>query len=307
MTRRREGLIVAGPTGSGKSTLALEIAQAEGGVILNGDSLQLYDALPLLTAQPSSQDQGAVPHFLYGVVSPLSPVCSAGQWCGMIAQLLGLSWSEHPAPTPVLFSHEGTLLERIPPQAMPIVVGGTGFYLQALVKGLSPIPPVPPHILQETQDQSLEHAYGKLDQVDPVTAKRLQPGDTQRIIRALSVWNATGRPLSAWQVLPRVPLPYPFRVHCVLPEKDVLHQRLRSRLNHMVSGGVFEEVRLFMEQLSPKALQTSPVTRALGFREIQKFWEGTMTQREAVERIFQLTRQYAKRQMTWLRHQKWGD
>jgi tRNA dimethylallyltransferase len=190
---------------------------------------------------------------------------------------------------------------------MPIVVGGTGFYLQALVKGLAPIPPVPPHILHETQDQSLEHAYGKLDQVDPVTAKRLQPGDTQRIIRALSVWNATGRTLSAWQVLPRVPLPYPFRVHCVLPEKDVLHQRLRSRLNHMVSGGVFEEVRLFMEQLSPKALQTSPVTRALGFREIQKFWEGTMTQREAVERIFQLTRQYAKRQMTWLRHQKWGD
>lgn len=283
MKKKRCGLIVAGPTGSGKSTYALKIAQKKGGLILNADSLQLYSGLPLLTAQPSLEDREHVPHFLYEIFDEDAPLCSAQKWVHLVQEVLRTACKG---------------------EQFPLLVGGTGFYLQALTMGLSPIPSVSADILQELAKRPLEELYRELECVDPSLAVRLKAQDRQRIIRGLSVWQATGKRLSEWQMQPRIPFPYPFEWKILLPDRLELHKRLEERLKQIVTQGAFEEVKRLMRKLQEKQLFKAPVTRALGFQEMWAFWEGHLTREEAIQKTLEKTRQYAKRQITWLKHQK---
>lgn len=268
-------IIVAGPTASGKSAHAYKLAQELNGVILNGDSLQIYRGLEILTAQPSCEDRQTLSHRLYGVLDPQNS-CSAGQWLSLILPEIDKA------------HQEGTV---------PLVVGGTGFYLKALLEGIPSIPPIDPVIrtrLQERQDD----LHAKLKIHDPVLAERINPHDTQRILRGLEVFYGTGKPLSFWQSQKPTPFPYTFEKVLLMPSKEDLSLRIEQRLEMMLVQGVVEEVaRVMAQPLSPTA------SKAIGLKEFQGYIEGKSSLKDAKELVLLRTCQYAKRQRTWFRHQ----
>lgn len=276
-------VLIAGPTGSGKSGLALRLAEALGGVVVNADSLQVYRALPILTAQPSAAEKARAPHRLYGVLG-LSETCSAGRYAKLAASEIDQAQA---AGQPV------------------IIVGGTGLYLKALTEGLSPIPQTPPQLRarlrEEWEAQGPEPLRAELKQADPVWSGQIAPGDTQRLLRGLEVFRATGRPLSDWQKEPREPvLRSPWRGLVLTPDKAWLEDRCAERFNQMLRAGVLEELRAFQELPGGDA---SAVTQALGYRPLSAHLRGAMSLDEAREETLKDTRRFAKRQMTWARTQ----
>ena len=266
----------------------MDAASARNGVIVNADSLQLYDALPLLTAQPPPQDKEAIPHRLYGILKP-GERCSAAQWRTLAIEEIDAA---HAAGK------------------LPILTGGTGFYFKALMHGLSPLPDVPVEVRAETM--ALQKKLGNpafhadLAKIDPVMAARLNPNDTQRLVRAREIIAATGKSLAHWQSLPVEPPPahYVFELVLVSPERAVLYERCNARFDAMMKNGALDEVRNFDRDIQDdKVPADAPLTHALGFRPLQSALRGRMPMDEALEKAKAETRQYAKRQVTWFRHQ----
>lgn len=280
--------IIAGPTASGKSAYALNLAREIGGAVINADSLQIYDGLPLLTAQPSENDQACCPHYLYASMSPDATV-NAMDWRDMaIAEI-------YKARADGL---------------VPVVVGGTGFYLKTLMQGLSPIPEIPNEVRilsEDLMDQlGIEDFFLQLKSLDPVLAERIDPHNRQRLIRAYEVMAHTGKPMSYWQSLPPVGVPedMDFQPHIILPERDALYARCNARFDQMVVQGVVEEVRHFDDLiLAGKVPFDCALTHALGFRPLQAHVRGEMDLDTAIILSKNETRHYAKRQVTWFRHQ----
>lgn len=274
--------VVAGTTASGKSAYAYRLAQEKNGVIVNGDSLQVYRGLEILTAQPSVEEQKEVPHRLYGFLDP-SEACSAGKW----------------------LSFALTEIENIQKEGrLPIVVGGTGLYLKALIEGITSLPSVNPSLRKELQDQgrSQESLYAELQNVDSALAARINSQDHQRTLRGLEVFYGTGKPLSFWQSQKPSRLPYEFEKILFMPSKEELQVRIATRLNEMLTKGVLEEVaRALASSLSSTAM------KAIGLREFESFLQGHCSLEDAKNLILLHTRQYAKRQKTWFRHQFEAD
>ena len=276
-------IVVAGPTASGKSGLALAIAQAFDGVVVNADSMQVYDALPILTARPGPVDLARVPHRLYGVLDPARP-CSAAVWRDLARAEVEAAWAAG---------------------RLPIVVGGTGMYLAALTEGLSPIPDVPAAVRAESRAllDTLGNAafHARLAAVDPVMAARLAPGDSQRMVRAWEVWAATGRSLADWQAIPREgALPARWFTLALLPERERLHAACAARFDAMMAAGAVAEAAAFAARGLDPAL---PVSKVLGLRELAAHAAGRIGRDAAVAAALAATRAYAKRQVTWVRHQ----
>ncbi|MCE1236872.1 MAG: tRNA (adenosine(37)-N6)-dimethylallyltransferase MiaA [Hyphomicrobiales bacterium] len=278
-------VLIAGPTASGKSAVALELARAFGGVVINADSMQIYDGLRLLTARPSAAEEALAPHRLYGHVDP-SRSFSVVDWLADVAATLD----------------DLHLQEEIP---LPIFVGGTGLYFEALTKGLAPVPEVAEEIRAHWRGRAAEVGAEALHRDlalrDPAMAERLRPTDTQRLTRALEVIEATGRSLADWQAEPHSsPLVAPEdAVRIVLePERATLHARIARRFHAMVEGGAVDEAASFAARgLSPDL----PATRAIGVAALADAAAGRISLEEAIERGIVETRQYAKRQSTWLR------
>ncbi len=267
-------IVVGGPTASGKSAYAQKLAHSHNGIILNADSLQVYRGLEILTAQPSVQEQQAIPHRLYGLLDP-SESCSAGRWLSLVLPEIQKAHAQG---------------------YLPIVVGGTGLYLKALLDGLLVLPPLDPEIRKNVQNRS--NLYEDLVAVDPALAQRLNPHDRQRIIRGLEVFYGTGKPLSFWQSQKPTPPPYEFEKILFGVPKEELNTRLEKRLDHMLEQGVLEEVSSLMEH--PVSVTAE---KAIGFKEFRQFLEGHSFLEEAKKLTLLHTRQYAKRQRTWFRHQ----
>lgn len=276
--------IIMGPTASGKSSLALRYAQEKQSVIINADSMQVYRGLEILTAQPSSSDQSFCSHLLYGVVDPLHQM-TAGQWIELALEAIKAAFSQN---------------------KRPILVGGTGLYLKSLLGGISSIPPIPSFLREESQkliqEKGTQGLYETLKLLDPLMAEKLHPHDTQRLSRAWEVKKATGRSLYEWhQEAPKSSFPFPYEKILVTPEKNILEERIESRIKKMIEGGVLEEIQRFSE-LYPLERSIS-LHKALGYEIFLNHLRGGITLSQAIERTAQLTRQYAKRQMTWIRHQ----
>lgn len=278
--------VIAGPTASGKSALALRMAGEIGGVIINADSMQVYDALPILTARPSADDERQVPHRLYGFLDATER-CTAARWAAEARREIdaALTGGEN-----------------------PVVVGGTGFYISALTEGLSPIPDVPPEMRARVSNRQRELGnpvfHAELEKRDPVMAARLNPNDTQRLIRAMEVLEATGRSLSYWQSLPPEKSgDYEFEIHPVMPDRMELNKRCDRRFDMMMAADVLEEVRAFDARITAGEVpEDSLVTHALGFRPLRAHLHGTLSREEAIALSKTETRQYAKRQVTWFRN-----
>jgi tRNA dimethylallyltransferase len=277
-------ILIAGPTASGKSALALKLAAEHNGVIINADSMQVYAELSLLTARPSADDLAQVPHSMYGFVAA-SDAYSVGRW---------------------LVDAASAINEARANGQMPIIVGGTGLYFLGLLEGLSPVPEIPAEIRRRCRDAAAHAAAGELHQQlaarDPETASRLAPGDIQRITRALEVIDATGRSLSDWQRQPGVPVLDAATTErlVVSPPRDVLHTRANQRFDLMMDGGALDEVRaLAALNLSPEL----PVMGALGVRPLLDLLAGRLDREAAIEQAKAETRQYQKRQATWIKRQ----
>ena len=278
-------LIVAGPTGSGKSALALAVAEAFDGLIVNADAMQVYRELRILTARPAADEEARVPHRLFGVLSVRDP-CSAGRWRGLALAAIG---EAHAAGR------------------LPIVVGGTGFYLRALIGGLADVPAVPDAVRGEAERR--HRLLGgaafrrELAALDAAAAARLPAGDTQRLIRAWEVVRATGRTLADWQ-RDAVPAPPPGRAATVLllPPRDRLYPALDARFERMLAEGALAEAAEL--RALPPGL---PAMKAVGVRQLVAHLKGEASLSEACADAKRETRRYAKRQLTWLRHQVVGD
>jgi len=277
-------LIVAGPTASGKSGLALALAVEFGGTVINADSMQLYRGLEILTAHPDAAAQSRAPHALYGVLDLATPA-SAGKWRALAVDAIERSRAAG---------------------RLPILVGGTGLYLRALLQGMAPIPPVPAAIRDQTR--VLHTALGgpafraRLAERDPEGAAKLNPGDTQRLIRAYEVVEATGKPLSYWQAQQAEGADSPFRpfVLTVMPPRPDLHKSINERFLRMVERGALDEVRAVLGRTLDPML---PGMKALGVAELGQHLGGAISLAQATELAKASTRQYAKRQATWFRHQ----
>jgi len=276
-------VVVAGPTASGKSALALDLAESFGGVIVNADAMQVYRELEILTARPDAAALARAPHRLYGVLPGVEP-CSAGRWREMAL---------------------AEIAEALAAGRLPIVVGGTGLYLRALVQGLAPLPPVPAALRRAARQRHRELGgaafHAALAARDPATAARLKPGDSQRLIRAWEVLEATGRPLAEWQAeAPGAAAPYRFLCIALRPPREALYAACDRRFLAMVEAGALDEVRALLAlDLDPEL----PVMKALGVADLAAHLDAALPLESAVARARQATRRYAKRQMTWLRTQ----
>jgi tRNA dimethylallyltransferase len=276
-------LLIAGPTASGKSALALALAERLGGEIVNADALQLYADLRVLTARPSPEEEARAAHHLFGVADGADG-WSVGRWLG--------------AALPVLDS----IAAR---GRRTIVVGGTGLYFRALTQGLAEIPAVPASARSaaaEAFERLGEDAFRQaLAERDPAAARRIAPGDRQRLLRAFEVAEATGKALTDWQADTAAPLgPDQWRAVVLEPERKALYARCDARLTAMVEHGALKEVRALMARgLDPAA----PIMKAVGMRELAAHLSGELTLPEATALAQQETRRYAKRQMTWFRNQ----
>ncbi|OWV78357.1 tRNA dimethylallyltransferase [Rhizobium sp. R634] len=277
-------ILITGPTASGKSALAVELAKRHGGAVINADSMQVYDTLRVLTARPSEEEMGGVPHHLYGHV-PAGAAYSTGAWLRDVTALL-----------PAL---------RAAGQ-LPVFVGGTGLYFKALTGGLSDMPDIPEALREELRARLLEEGpdalYAELAEADPAMAASLNRQDGQRIVRALEVVKATGRSIADFQgrAGPQVIDVEEARKIVVLPDRAVLHARINGRFEKMLQQGAEDEVRALLALGLPTE---APVMKAIGVSQIAAMLKGEMTRAEVLEKGAAATRQYAKRQMTWFRNQ----
>jgi tRNA dimethylallyltransferase len=277
-------ILIAGPTASGKSALALETAERENGVIVNADSMQVYSVLDVLTARPTADDLRRAPHELYGHVHP-SIAYSTGAWLRDVSRLAG----------------EGRFSDK-----RPIFVGGTGLYFRALTEGLAEMPDVTHDVRARWRSRLDEEGPARLHELlareDKEAAEAISPSDGQRIVRALEVLDASGRSIRAWQAERGRPIvdgaTAQFTV--IEPPRAVLEGRIGKRFAQMIEAGAMEEVRALLAlRLDPKL----PAMKAIGVRELGMVIEGRLSLEEAQRMAVIATRQYAKRQSTWFRHQ----
>lgn len=282
--RVENAILIAGPTASGKSALALDLAERKGGVIVNTDSMQGYSVLDVLTARPTAAELARVPHYLYGHVDP-STAYSTGAWLRDVMKLID----------------EGTLSGR-----SVIFVGGTGLYFRALAQGISEMPDIPQPIRDRWRYELREQGAAKLHRIllreDSAAGMMLKPTDGQRIVRALEVLDASGRSILEWQAARGRPLidRDSARFFVIEPDRAALVEQIEARFDRMLEKGAVDEVK----QLTSLGIDPDlPAMKAIGVRELQAAMAGELSLPEAIERAKIATRQYAKRQATWFRHQ----
>lgn len=280
-------LVIGGPTASGKSGLALSVAKAKNGAVINADSIQLYDGLHTLTAQPPQEDRDEAPHLLYSCLAP-GDTCSAARWRDMALETI-----------------EDTLEKGM----LPIIAGGTGFYIKTLVEGISPMPEVPHEVRDKVMARQKELGnpafHAELEKRDPEMAAKLHPFNTQRLVRATEVLEATGKSLAEWQKLPPEPPPahLKFVVATLLPPREMLFGRCNERFGLMLKAGALEEVAAFRKNARPEMA----LAKAIGYPELCSHLDGKISLTDAITLAQQFTRNYAKRQVTWFRHQLKAD
>jgi tRNA dimethylallyltransferase len=277
-------VLIAGPTASGKSALALALAEKLGGVIVNADAMQVYRDLRVITARPSRDEEASVPHRLYGHVDAADNY-SVGRW---------------------LTDAQRALVEANREHWRPIFVGGTGLYFKALTHGLTAVPAIPANVRAglraRLQREGAETLHGELARRDPAAARQIRPADGVRIVRALEVLDATGRPLHDWHrdgMKPMVDTARAVKVFLNVARGE-LYRRIDARFEAMLAAGALAEVRaLAARGLDPLL----PAMKAHGVPWLRRHLAGELSLGEAAAESKRDTRHYAKRQATWFRHQ----
>jgi tRNA dimethylallyltransferase len=288
-------LAIVGPTASGKTVLGLRLAREQNGEIISVDSRQVYQFLPVGTAQPT--DTGGLPYHLINFLDPKESF-SAAQFA----------------------ERAKSLIQDIAARGKtPILVGGTGFYFRALTEGLAPLPSADPEIRSELRRIADEMGrlflHDELTRVDPHAAQKIPANNIQRVIRALEVFKLTGKPISKWhEEHQRVPSSglrpsspsgrgissESLSIIGLYPGKEVMEQRIRDRAAWMLDNGMIDEAQSLLKRGYP---ETCPGLTGLGYPRVVAYLKGTLKRDELLTLLIQDTRQYAKRQMTWFRNQ----
>ena len=273
----RDALILAGPTGSGKSALALGLAPRLGAEIVCMDSMTLYRGMDIGTAKPSAADRARVPHHLLDVLEPWQSA-SLAWWIGQAARCVA---DIQGRGRRVLF------------------VGGTALYLKALLHGLFDGPQGDPRLRARLEALGAERLHARLQAVDPASAARIHPNNVRRVVRALEVHEATGRPMSQWQTQWAQPPGQPAdRCLCLDLPRAMLHERINARAERMMEEGLPQEAARLRALDPPPSREAS---QALGYKELFPWLDGLATRAQALALVQARSRQFAKRQMTWFR------
>lgn len=272
-------IIITGPTAGGKSDIAEQVCDALDGVIINADSLQVYKGLPKLTAQPEMQEGR---HVLYNCFEP-DDKCDVVKWVELVHDYIKVAQAAG---------------------KRPIIVGGTGFYLKVLIGGIAPIPSVSDEVMQQAESliasQGIEYLYEDLKQKDPQSPPHLRASDAHRLVRAWTVLEATGRPLREWYSLQPPEASNFIKVLCS-HDRNTLYERINQRFVYMWKNGIIDEVLVFRSTY--QHIKDNYAAKAIGFGEVDAFLKGIFAESQAIEQAQTKTRQYAKRQLTWFRHQ----
>ena len=276
-------ICIAGPTASGKSAFASDVAQAMDGEVVNADALQVYSDLQILSARPTAEEIGSVPHHLFGHV-PGAVRYSTGEW---------------------LRDVEPLIIDVLARGKTPVLVGGTGLYFRALLQGMADIPAVPEAVSAQTAEQlaveGIKSLRAEAEQLDPLAAARVLGDDPQRLQRIVNVAKGTGQVLSTWQAETYPVVPSRFARFCVLtPPRDMLYARINARYDDMLRAGGLEEAKAVFAKGYDESL---PVMKAIGLRQLQSYFSGLESLDEAIENAKRQSRRFGKRQMTWFRNQ----
>jgi len=272
--------LIAGPTASGKSARAIALAEARNGTVINADASQVYRDLRILSARPSPDEEARVPHLLFGYRDG-ARACSAADWAADARTAIG---------------------EVLAAGGLPILVGGTGLYIRTLLDGIAPVPEIDPHVRVQVRLLSAAETHAALAKEEPVSAARLHPNDTARLHRALEVVRSTGKPIGAWREsrVGGIADSVHIELENIVTSVAELYARCDARVDQMIAAGAVAEVaRLRERRLDPNL----PVMRAIGVSQLIQYLDGDIALEEAIVSIKQATRNYAKRQRTWLRHQ----
>ena len=270
-----------GPTASGKSALAVKAAERLPLEIVSMDSALVYRGMDIGTAKPGAALRAQVPHHLIDIIDP-DQSYSAGRWREDAIR---------------------TVLEIFERKGIPLLVGGTMLYYRALTSGLDELPQADARMRAALDAEAAERGWpalhAELAKVDPKTAQRIAPTDSQRIQRALEVWRVTGRPLSSLQGVSTSELPFELKGLAIVPDRPWLHERIRTRFEGMLKLGLIDEVKALKQKYRLNA--SMPSMRAVGYRQVWEYLDGRFDKETLRERAVAATRQLAKRQLTWLR------
>jgi len=276
-------ILISGPTASGKSKLALDIAEKIGGVVINADSMQIYNTISLITARPSNKDMDTIPHFLYGYIDPKIRY-SVGEWISDIEPLINF-------------------LIRI--NKIPVIVGGTGLYFAGLFGEISEIPEISAKTRLKWEEikehKGTQALFDKLKELDPKSAATINSTDTTRIIRALEVFDDTGKSIRDWQLSPGKPIinKSMSKMIYLCPPRNVIDDNIIKRTSEIIGNDqLYEEIKL----LSSKKISDSyPIMKAIGVKDTIAYLEDEISIEILNDRIITDTKRYVKRQLTWAR------
>ena len=278
---------IGGPTATGKTALSVALAKEFGGEVVNADSMQIYRGLDIGTAKPTAEERQGIPHHLMDFLPPEAPYSVA-------------DFTAAAAPLIEQLNSAGKL---------PIVTGGTGLYITSLMKGTAfapekTDPAIRARLQTEADEQGSAALYARLQQIDPAYAEKLHPNNLPRVIRALELFEATGRRMSEQQRAALAAEP-PYRSLCICltcRDRAELYRRIDRRVDSMLQNGVLEEAKLVYD--NRETYRTA--AQAIGYKEFFPYFAGEMPLNDCANRLKQATRNYAKRQMTWFRHQANG-
>lgn len=275
-------VIISGPTASGKSALALEFSKKKDIAIINADSLQIYQGLPLLSAQPSESEKKQVPHFLYSHFKP-QETSSVATWLDLIKPIITQLWQEN---------------------KLPVIVGGSGMYISKLVEGISKIPQISEE--NKAKARKFYENLGREKFIEKLLLlgedlDKIEKLDKQRLIRAYEVFDQTGKSIYFWQKQPNEKIfPEAKFLHINLnPNREELYKNCNLRFEKMLKLGALEEVKALLNS----GITNEQITKTLGFAEICDFLNGEISKEQMLKNAAQKTRNYAKRQLTWFRNQ----
>ena len=278
---------IGGPTATGKTALSVALAKEFGGEVVNADSMQIYRGLDIGTAKPTAEERQGIPHHLMDFLPPEAPYSVA-------------DFTAAAAPLIEQLNSAGKL---------PIVTGGTGLYITSLMKGTAfapekTDPAIRARLQTEADEQGSAALYARLQQIDPAYAEKLHPNNLPRVIRALELFEATGRRMSEQQRAALAAEP-PYRSLCICltcRDRAELYRRIDRRVDSMLQNGVLEEAKLVYD--NRETYRTA--AQAIGYKEFFPYFAGEMPLNDCINRLKQATRNYAKRQLTWFRHQANG-
>ncbi len=285
LTEKQAGLkplvVLVGPTAVGKSRVAVEVARRFDTEVLAADSRQVYRGMDIGTDKPPVAERQGIPHRLLDLVEPDQPF-NAGLYCRHATEVIGRLYGEH---------------------RLPLVVGGTGLYVRTLVKGLCAAPPADPSVRarlrQEARKEGPDQLYARLVGVDPSSASKLHPKDTSKVIRALEVYELTGRSMASFQDAHGfAERPYRALLIGLLRDREALYRRIEERIDWQLAHGFVEETQ---DLLARGCSRDCSAMKGLGYRQVAAYLSGECDRDEMVRRFKRDTRRFAKRQLTWFR------